>query len=69
MTKPIIVIAILILLIVLALKFSSKIIKVIIYALFIGFVIYVLTGTDIISQFINHITSPNIPDVIKMLKL
>lgn len=50
--KLIFAIAILVLLVVLAFKVTKKLIKIVLAFLFIGFVVYLFTGTDIISDFL-----------------
>lgn len=52
MIKLIFAIAILILLVVLAFKVTKKLIKIVLAFLFVGFVVYLFTGTDIISDFL-----------------
>lgn len=50
MIKLIIALAILVLIVILAFKVTKKLIKVVLAFLFVGFVIYLFTGTDIISD-------------------
>lgn len=50
--KLIFAIAILVLLVVLAFKVTKKLIKIVLAFLFIGFAVYLFTGTDIISDFL-----------------
>lgn len=69
MTKFIIIIAIIILLIILAAKLSGKIIKAVICAIFIAFVIYIITGTDIISEFLDYIGKSSFTETIQILKI
>lgn len=52
MIKLIIALAILVLIVILAFKVTKKLIKVVLAFLFVGFVIYLFTGTDIISDFL-----------------
>lgn len=50
--KLIFAIAILVLLVILAFKVTKKLIKIVLAFLFIGFAVYIITGTDIISDFL-----------------
>lgn len=52
MLKLIFAIAILVLIVILAFKVTKKLIKIVLAFLFVGFVIYLFTGTDIISDFL-----------------
>ena len=47
-------IAVIVLLIFLAVKLSGKIIKVIIMVIFVGFIIYIITGTNIITDILEY---------------
>ncbi len=55
MENAIIIIIAIILCIVLLIKLSGKLIKTIISFIFIGFIIYMFTGTDVISDFLKII--------------
>lgn len=52
MLKLVFSIAILVLTVILAFKVTKKLIKIVLAFLFVGFVIYLFTGTDIISDFL-----------------
>lgn len=49
------IIAAILLLIFLLVKLSGKLIKVIVSVIFVGFVIYILTGAHIINEFLAYI--------------
>ena len=48
---------------ILVLKFAGKILKVIFSVLFIGFVVYMLLGTDMLSSISEYLTSLNMRSV------
>lgn len=49
------IIAAVLLLIFLLVKLSGKLIKLIITVIFVGFIIYILTGTDVINEFLTYV--------------
>lgn len=53
--KLIIAIAILVLIVVLAFKVTKKLIKIALAFVFVGFIVYIITGTDVISEFLQYI--------------
>lgn len=62
------IIAAIILFIFLLVKLSGKIIKVIISIVFIGFIIYMLTGTDVISKLLDYLgIADTVSDVLKSI--
>ena len=52
--KIILALAIIILLIVLAFKLSKKILKAVVMVIFVGFIVYLITGTNIISDILSY---------------
>lgn len=53
--QTILAIAVIILLIFLAVKLSGKLIKAIIMVIFVGFIIYLITGTNVINDILSYI--------------
>ena len=67
--KIILALAIIILLIVLAFKLSKKILKAVVMVIFVGFIVYLITGTNIISDILSYFGIENsISDLLNNLR-
>ncbi len=67
--QTILAIAVIILLIFLAVKLSGKLIKAIIMVIFVGFIIYLITGTNVINDILSYIgISKNISEIINFVR-
>ena len=67
--KIILALAIIILLIVLAFKLSKKILKAVVMVIFVGFIVYLITGTNIISAILSYFGIENsISDLLNNLR-
>ena len=67
--KIVLALAIIILLIVLAFKLSKKILKAVVMVIFIGFIVYLITGTNIISDILSYFGIENsISDLLNNLR-
>ena len=67
--QTILAIAVIILLIFLAVKLSGKLIKAIIMVIFVGFIIYLITGTNVINDILSYIgISKNVSGIINSIQ-
>ena len=67
--KIILALAIIILLIVLAFKLSKKILKAVVMVIFVGFIVYLITGTNIISDILSYFGIDNsVSDLLNNLR-
>ena len=67
--KIILALAIIILLIVLAFKLSKKILKAVVMVIFVGFIVYLITGTNIISDILSYFGMDNsVADLLNNLR-
>ena len=67
--KIILALAIIILLIVLAFKLSKKILKAVVMVIFVGFIVYLITGTNIISDILSYFVIDNsVSDLLNNLR-
>lgn len=67
--KIVLALAIIILLIVLAFKLSKKILKAVVMLIFVGFIVYLVTGTNIISDILSYFGIENsISDLLNNLR-
>ena len=67
--QTILAIAVIILLIFLAVKLSGKLIKAIIMVIFVGFIIYLITGTNVINDILSYIgISKNVSEIINSVR-
>ena len=67
--KIILALAIIILLIVLAFKLSKKILKAVVMVIFVGFIVYLITGTNIISDLLSYFGIDNsVSDLLNNLR-
>ena len=67
--KIILALAIIILLIVLAFKLSKKILKAVVMVIFVGFIVYLITGTNIISDILSYLGIDNaVSDLLNNLR-
>lgn len=67
--QTILAIAVIILLIFLAVKLSGKLIKAIIMVIFVGFIIYLITGTNVINDILSYIgISKNVSEIINFVR-
>ncbi len=68
--QTILAIAVIILLIFLAVKLSGKLIKAIIMVIFVGFIIYLITGTNVINDILSYIgISKNVSEIINSVRI
>ena len=68
--QTILSIAVIILLIFLAVKLSGKLIKAIIMVIFVGFIIYLITGTNVINDILSYIgISKNVSEIINSVRI
>ena len=67
--KIILALAIIILLIVLAFKLSKKILKAVVMVIFVGFIVYLITGTNIMSDILSYFGIDNsVSDLLNNLR-
>lgn len=67
--KIVLALAIIILLIVLAFKLSKKILKAVVMLIFVGFIVYLVTGTNIISDILSYFGIDNsVSDLLNNLR-
>ena len=67
--KIILALAIIILLIVMAFKLSKKILKAVVMVIFVGFIVYLITGTNIISDILSYFGIDNsVSDLLNNLR-
>ena len=67
--KIILALAVIILLIVLAFKLSKKILKAVVMVIFVGFIVYLITGTNIISDILSYFGIDNsVSDLLNNLR-
>ena len=67
--KIVLALAIIILLIVLAFKLSKKILKAVVMVIFVGFIVYLITGTNIISDILSYFGIDNsVSDLLNNLR-
>ena len=67
--KIILALAIIILLIVLAFKLSKNMLKAVVMVIFVGFIVYLITGTNIISDILSYFGIDNsVSDLLNNLR-